>query len=165
MQAQSGRNAGRLRAAQIFFVTELAIGAGMRHRLIDWVDAKCWSWGLSARRIYLNSQDRHWPESVWARIQDGIPPSEFADQRFLEVHEGDALTIAKLLPVLTEPQRVTMIVHYVAPGPLKQKLFRIGKHASSHYEMLAWVHRKLANAVEHGYPEKIGACDAGACGL
>lgn len=126
----------------------------MRHKLIDWVDAKCALWGISMRRIYINQgkHNLHWPESVWARIGDGIPPSEFSNQRFLEVHEGDALTVARLLPVLTDTQRVTLLVHYVMPGMVKEKLYRLRKSREAHYEALAWIHRKLANAVEHGYP-------------
>jgi hypothetical protein len=126
----------------------------MRHRLIDWVDAKCALWGISMRRIYIPRKDAHWPESVWARIQDGIPPCEFSSQTFLEVHEGDALLIARLMPALTDAQRVTLFVHYVMPGMVKEKLHRIRKSREAHYEALAWIHRKLANAVEHGYPQR-----------
>jgi hypothetical protein len=128
----------------------------VRHKLIDWVDAKCRLYGCSMRRIYV--KDQNWPESVWARIQDGIPPCDFSDQRFLEVHEGPALEIARLMPlrVFTENQRTAIYIHYVIPGQLKQKLFRIGKKTESHYETLAGAHRKIANADEHGYLTKWG---------
>jgi hypothetical protein len=138
----------------------------VRHRLIDWVDAKCALWGISMRRIYIKQHQYHlhWPESVWGRIQDGVPPSEFTEQRFLEVHEGDALEIARLLPRLTDAQRTTLLVHYVMPGLVKEKLHRMRKSREAHYEALAWVHRKLANAVEHGYPDKVRADPVRACG-
>jgi hypothetical protein len=118
------------------------------------------------RRIYIKQHQYHlhWPESVWGRIQDGVPPSEFTEQRFLEVHEGDALEIARLLPRLTDAQRTTLLVHYVMPGLVKEKLHRMRKSREAHYEALAWVHRKLANAVEHGYPDKVRADPVRACG-
>lgn len=124
----------------------------MRHKLIDWVDAQCHSWGYSMRRIYV--KDQKWPESVWARICDGIPPSDFRDQKFLEVHQGDALTMARLMHMLNERQYTGLYVHYVIPGSLKSKLWRLNKSSGAHYEMVAWVHKKFANAVEHGYPNR-----------
>jgi hypothetical protein len=137
----------------------------VRHKLIDWVDAKCSLWGISMRRIYIKQDlhNLHWPESVWGRIQDGVPPSEFTEQRFLEVHEGDALVIARLIPYLTEAQRITLAVHYVMPGMVKEKLHRIRKSREAHYEAVAWIHRKLARAVECGYPDKVRGEHVRAC--
>lgn len=119
-----------------------------RAKLIDWVDAKCCLYGRSMRRIYVREQN--WPESVWARICDGVPPGDFLDTKAIEVHQGDALEIARMTHILTEKQYIQFFVHYVIPAPVKEKLFRLGKSREAYYEMLAHIHRKFANACEHG---------------
>jgi hypothetical protein len=91
----------------------------------------------------------NWPESVWARIQDGIPPDDFRDQKFPEVFEGDALKFNIALLVLTEHERGRIYVHYVIPVGVKEKMFRLGQDKSSYYRFIAHCHRRLANAMQY----------------
>jgi hypothetical protein len=123
-------------------------GIVRKSKLIDWVDAKCCLWGHSMRRIYV--KDQKWPESVWARICDGIPPGDFRDVRALEVHEGEALVIARMTHILTAPQYIVLFVHYVIPLPVKEKIFRLGKSRETYYDTLSRVHQKFASASGQG---------------
>lgn len=119
----------------------------MRHRLIDWVDSRCRLWGLARRHLDLKLES--WPESVWARIRDGIPPESFAERNFPEVFTGDALLVRRAIPALTDRQRAHIYVHYVVPVPTKEKILRLGHSRENYYQMLAASHRRLANMMDY----------------
>jgi len=116
--------------------------------LIDWVDAAGRLWGRVRRRIDL--QHEKYPESVGARIQDGIPPDDFRDQKFMEVYEGDALRFRLALKALNENQWRHVYVHYVIPVGVKEKVFRMGRSKANYYQTLATAHRRMANLLEYG---------------
>lgn len=125
----------------------------MRYKLIDWVDARCQLWGITKRRIDLRLEN--WPESVWARIRDGVPPESFRSQRFPEVFIGDALIARQAMRVLTDKQYCHVYTHYVIPVSTKTKIEKLGHSRENYYSTLASCHRKLANAMEYPDLDKI----------
>src|SRR2546421_11933381 len=107
----------------------------MRAHLIDWVDARARLWGIAKRRLDLKLEN--WPESVWARIRDGVPPESFREQHFAEVFEGDALIFRRSLIALTAKQYRQIYVHYVIPLAIKEKIAGIGQSRENYYKVLA----------------------------
>jgi len=122
-----------------------------RGQLIDWIDAKCRTWGFAERRLCMKHEG--WPESVWARIVDGIPPGNFAHQKFAEVFVGDALEIARVWRVCTERQQVVLFTHYVIPAHVKTKLHKLKLSRETYYDHLRSAHRKMAGALQ--YPDNV----------
>ena len=118
----------------------------LRYRLIDWVDARGRLWGIARRRLDLKLED--WPESVWSRIRDGVPPENYREQHFLEVFEGDALLFRRALTVLTAKQYCHTYTHYVIPVSIKQKIQKLGHSRENYYNTLCDAHRKLASAMQ-----------------
>ena|SRR2546421_6124026 len=114
----------------------------MRAHLIDWVDARARLWGIAKRRLDLKLEN--WPESVWARIRDGVPPESFREQHFAEVFEGDALIFRRSLIVLTAKQYCHVYAHYVINVQIKVKIERMGHSRENYYDTLCNAHRKLA---------------------
>ncbi len=144
----------------------------MRNKLIDWVDARCVSWGLAMRRLHCprlpGAHEHGWSESVSGRIKDRIPPSTFSDRRPMEHLHGDALLVARALYALcqhhpspmTINRREHLYVHYVIPGKVADKILAMGRSRENYYEHVGAANRVLANAMQYdlsmGYdPENI----------
>jgi hypothetical protein len=119
----------------------------MNH-LIDWVDAAGRIWGHTRRRLDLKLEP--WPQSVGARIQDGIPPESFVAPRYPEVFTGEALRFNLAFQRLSERHRRRIYVHYVIALPAKQKIAILHVSRASYYAYLATCHRRIANHLEYG---------------
>jgi hypothetical protein len=116
--------------------------------LIDYVDGYGKLWGRARRRFDLNLE--RWPQSVGGRIQDGIPPETFREQRFPELFTGEVLIFNLALRILTERQKMYIYVHYVIPLPTNTKIRILKTDRGSYYGCLSMAHRKIANVIDYG---------------
>ena len=117
--------------------------------MIDWINWKLKAWGYAKRKLLLAPE--RWPQSVSGRLVEEGPGAASRDglRRDIEVFRGDALEAAVAirraldLRRLTHRQYEVLFVHYVIPGPTKNKPQHLGLSHKVYYEHIRAAHRNI----------------------
>lgn len=118
----------------------------MRYPLIDWIDARCRTWGHDRRRL----RRAQYPPSTAGRLDEpigyGTPPEP------LEGLTGDALYVAVAIRRALEGrslslrQHAALYLHYddrYRRVPAKAKCKELGVSRDTYYHALAQAHRVI----------------------
>jgi DNA-directed RNA polymerase specialized sigma24 family protein len=119
----------------------------MSEKLIDWVDARGRTWGDARRK--LDTGQEKWPESVWSRIQDGVPPTDYRDQKFPEVFTEEVLRFNIAVQKLPNAPRGILYTHYVITIPARKKASMLKISHTTYYARLARAHIRVANVLDY----------------
>lgn len=117
--------------------------------MIDWINWKLKSYGYAKRRLLTCKEN--YPQSIAGRIVTEGPGAASHDgpKREMEVFTGDALEAAVAIhraleaKKLTDRQYEVIFVHYVVPGPTKNKPQDLGICTKVYYDIIRAAHHNL----------------------
>lgn len=113
--------------------------------MIDWIHARCKTWGAQIRWVYLGKDG--WPSrSVLGKMITegslGASCNRFV-QHFPEVLNPEALETNNAIKQLEEKHREILFVHYVVIGKGKVKACRLEIERTVYYDRLDTAHKRL----------------------